>query len=78
MQFADIWLIIAARTGLVDKLLGDKYKEVGKVKGADYQLIPNGQPFQPAAGKVEVVEIFGYVCPACAAFQPLVGPWKAG
>ncbi|AWH26575.1 thiol:disulfide interchange protein DsbA/DsbL [Stenotrophomonas sp. YAU14D1_LEIMI4_1] len=48
------------------------------VEGADYQLIPNGQPFQPAAGKVEVVEIFGYVCPACAAFQPLVGPWKAG
>ncbi len=48
------------------------------VEGPDYQLIPNGQPFQPAAGKVEVVEIFGYVCPACAAFQPLVGPWKAG
>ena len=48
------------------------------VEGADYQLISNGQPFQPAAGKVEVVEIFGYVCPACAAFQPLVGPWKAG
>mgnify|MGYP000098870866 CR=1 FL=1 len=48
------------------------------VEGTDYQLIPNGQPFQPAAGKVEVAEIFGYVCPACAAFQPLVGPWKAG
>ncbi|HDS1041078.1 TPA: thiol:disulfide interchange protein DsbA/DsbL [Stenotrophomonas maltophilia] len=48
------------------------------VEGADYQLIQNGQPFQPAAGKVEVAEIFGYVCPACAAFQPLVGPWKAG
>ncbi|KLN98868.1 thiol:disulfide interchange protein, partial [Stenotrophomonas maltophilia] len=28
--------------------------------------------------KIEVTEIFGYVCPACAAFQPLVGPWKAG
>lgn len=48
------------------------------VEGSDYQLIPNGQPFQPAAGKVEVAEIFGYVCPACAAFQPLIGPWKAG
>ncbi len=48
------------------------------VEGSDYQVISNGQPFQPAAGKVEVVEIFGYVCPACAAFQPLVGPWKAG
>jgi len=48
------------------------------VAGTDYVEIPNGQPFQPVAGKVEVVEIFGYVCPACAAFQPLVGSWKAG
>ncbi len=48
------------------------------VAGTDYVEIPNGKPFQPVAGKVEVVEIFGYVCPACAAFQPLVGPWKAG
>jgi thiol:disulfide interchange protein DsbA len=48
------------------------------VAGTDYLLIENGQPFQPAAGKIEVAEIFGYVCPACAAFQPLIGPWKAG
>ena len=48
------------------------------VAGTDYVLIENGQPFQPATGKIEVTEIFGYVCPACAAFQPLVGPWKAG
>jgi len=48
------------------------------VEGSDYQVISNGQPFQPATGKIEVTEIFGYVCPACAAFQPLVGPWKAG
>ncbi|MCW0459522.1 Thiol:disulfide interchange protein DsbA [Xanthomonas sacchari] len=25
-----------------------------------------------------MAEIFGYVCPACARFQPLIGPWKAG
>ncbi|MCC7633771.1 thiol:disulfide interchange protein DsbA/DsbL [Stenotrophomonas rhizophila] len=48
------------------------------VEGSDYELIENGQPFQPATGKIEVAEIFGYVCPACAAFQPLIGPWKAG
>jgi thiol:disulfide interchange protein DsbA len=47
------------------------------VEGADYQVIPNGQPFQPAAGKIEVTEIFGYVCPACAFAVPrVVGPWK--
>ncbi|MCW4455598.1 thiol:disulfide interchange protein DsbA/DsbL [Flavobacterium sp. MXW15] len=48
------------------------------VAGTDYVVIEGGQPFQPAAGKIEVAEIFGYVCPACARFQPLVGSWKAG
>lgn len=47
------------------------------VEGRDYVEIPNGQPFAPRDGKVEVVEIFGYVCPACANFQPLVSAWKA-
>jgi thiol:disulfide interchange protein DsbA len=47
------------------------------VEGTDYVEIKNGQPFAPRDGKIEVVEIFGYVCPACAAFQPLVVSWKA-
>jgi thiol:disulfide interchange protein DsbA len=48
------------------------------VAGTDYEEIENGQPFQPTNGKIEVAEVFGYVCPACNAFQPLVGSWKAG
>jgi len=48
------------------------------VEGTDYLVIANGKPFQPATGKIEVAEIFGFVCPACAAFQPQIGPWKAG
>jgi len=47
------------------------------VEGQDYIEIRNGQPFAPLDGKIEVVEIFGYVCPACAQFQPLVRAWKA-
>ncbi|KAF1712116.1 thiol:disulfide interchange protein [Pseudoxanthomonas kalamensis DSM 18571] len=46
------------------------------VPGTDYLEIPGGQPLDPLAGKVEVVEVFGYVCPACNAFQPLVSHWK--
>ncbi|GAB2503407.1 thiol:disulfide interchange protein DsbA/DsbL [Lysobacter humi (ex Lee et al. 2017)] len=46
------------------------------VRGKDFEEIPNGQPFEPAPGKIEVVEVFGYVCPACAAFAPVVGPWE--
>ncbi|MDL5366892.1 thiol:disulfide interchange protein DsbA/DsbL [Xanthomonas sp. NCPPB 2654] len=48
------------------------------VAGTDYADIAGGQPFQPTNGKIEVAEVFGYVCPACARFQPQIGPWKAG
>jgi protein dithiol oxidoreductase (disulfide-forming) len=48
----------------------------GLKPGVDYEIIKGGQPFEPLAGKIEVVEVFNYVCPACAAFQPLVVSWK--
>ena len=47
------------------------------VPGTDYVDIEGGQPFDPLDGKIEVVEVFGYVCPACNAFQPTVRAWKA-
>lgn len=46
------------------------------VPGKDYVEIPNGQPYAPLNGQVEVVEVFGYVCPACARFAPEVASWK--
>jgi thiol:disulfide interchange protein DsbA len=45
--------------------------------GVDYAEIQGGQPYEPLAGKIEVVEVFGYVCPACAAFEPAFSAWKA-
>ncbi|NZA27281.1 thiol:disulfide interchange protein DsbA/DsbL [Luteimonas sp. SJ-92] len=44
--------------------------------GTDYVEIPNGQPYQPLDGKIEVVEVFGYTCPACAQFEPQIAAWK--
>ena len=49
----------------------------GLVEGEDYEVIRGGQPWQPLNGKVEVVEVFGYVCPACARIEPLFTAWKA-
>ncbi|MDQ3040400.1 MAG: thiol:disulfide interchange protein DsbA/DsbL [Pseudomonadota bacterium] len=46
------------------------------VAGTDYVEIPNGQPYQPLNGKIEVVEVFAYWCGHCASFQPLVDAWK--
>jgi protein dithiol oxidoreductase (disulfide-forming) len=47
------------------------------VAGTDYVEIAGGQAFQPTAGKIEVVEVFGYTCPHCAHFEPLVKAWEA-
>ncbi|MDQ2702419.1 MAG: thiol:disulfide interchange protein DsbA/DsbL [Pseudomonadota bacterium] len=45
--------------------------------GVDYDLIKGGQPYEPLNGKIEVVEVFGYICPACARFEPTFTAWKA-
>ena len=47
------------------------------IAGTDYVVIENGAPFDPIEGKIEVAEAFGYICPACARFQPLVNAWMA-
>lgn len=46
-------------------------------EGRDYELIAQPGPFAPLAGKIEVVEVFGYTCPHCANFEPLLAPWAA-
>ncbi|MGY0561151.1 thiol:disulfide interchange protein DsbA/DsbL [Luteimonas sp. A277] len=46
------------------------------VEGTNYVVIENGQPFQPLNGQVEVVEVFGYTCGACASFEPVISAWK--
>lgn len=47
------------------------------VAGTDYVDIEGGQPWQPVAGKIEVVEMFNYICPACYSFDPTLRNWKA-
>jgi thiol:disulfide interchange protein DsbA len=47
------------------------------VAGTDFVEISGGQPYEPSNGKIEVIEVFGYTCPHCAHFEPLVEAWKA-
>lgn len=46
------------------------------VPGVDYVEVPGGQPFEPLAGKIEVVEFFNYICPACYSFKPQFEAWE--
>lgn len=43
--------------------------------GVDFVELTTPQPTW-AQGKIEVVEVFGYSCGGCAAFQPKVNVWK--
>lgn len=46
----------------------------GPVEGKDFLRL--GQPLAVAAGpKVEVVEFFGYWCPHCNVFEPMLEAW---
>ncbi|MFL6591372.1 MAG: thiol:disulfide interchange protein DsbA/DsbL [Luteimonas sp.] len=44
--------------------------------GTDYVEIQGGQPYAPLNGKIEVVEVFNFICPACARFEPLLSAWS--
>jgi thiol:disulfide interchange protein DsbA len=54
----------------------DPSKAAALVAGTDYVLIQGGQPYDPLNGKIEVVEVFNFICPACARFEPLLSAWK--
>ena len=46
-------------------------------EGEQYFLVQPAQPTAVAAGKVEVVEVFSYACPACNLFYPVIDKLKA-
>lgn len=50
----------------------------GLVSGRDFEQIEPPAPTAVAAGRIEVVEVFGYSCGACASLQPHVDAWKPG
>ena len=47
------------------------------VAGKHYTVIPQAQRTTVPAGKVEVLEVFSYGCPACNHFQPSIKRLKA-
>lgn len=50
----------------------------GLAEGTDYRYIEDGKPYRATpAGKIEVAEVFGYWCPHCAHFAPMLEKWKA-
>ena len=46
-------------------------------EGEHYFRVQPAQPTAVAAGKIEVVEVFSYACPACNQFYPTINKLKA-
>lgn len=43
--------------------------------GKDYLVVNPRAPVEAPAGKVDVVEFFGYFCPHCNSFEPTLSAW---
>ncbi|MFC6670697.1 thiol:disulfide interchange protein DsbA/DsbL [Marinobacterium aestuariivivens] len=64
-----VGLVALMMSLLVSAAEGEKFQE-----GVHYAKLPFAvKTVDP--GKVEVVEMFGYLCPHCNAFEPLVRSW---
>ncbi len=71
MRRAMIW------TGLLLALTTIAQAAPPWIEGQHYFVINPAQPTAAAPGKVEVLEVFSYACPACNHFYPLVDKVKA-
>lgn len=58
-------------------LVGAVHAQVAWKEGDNYFLVEPAQPTSAPAGKVEVVEVFSYGCPACNKFYPIIEKLRA-
>jgi thiol:disulfide interchange protein DsbA len=54
-------------------LSGPALAQGGPLEGRDFVRLDKPLPVTP--GKIEVVEFFGYWCPHCSAFEPVLDAW---
>jgi thiol:disulfide interchange protein DsbA len=57
--------------------LGSSAQAANWVAGQHYSVIPQAQRTNVAPGKVEVMEVFSYGCPACNSFRPTMKKLQA-
>jgi protein dithiol oxidoreductase (disulfide-forming) len=63
--------------GLLCLVAGVTWADTNWKEGEQYFLVLPPQPTSVAAGKVEVLEVFSYACPACNLFNPTINKLKA-
>ena len=76
LPFPSPWMLLSLLLAGLLPLATFAQSAPAPVEGSDYVVIPDGQPWQPLKGKIEVVEIFAYGCSHCAQFAPQFDAWK--
>jgi protein dithiol oxidoreductase (disulfide-forming) len=78
-QFTQVAVAVAAVSSLsAVALLSNTTAQAQAAKpqaGVDYLVLDKALPTEASAGKVEVIEFFGYWCPHCNAFEPELEAW---
>lgn len=69
--------LLAALVSIALLSIGTSVQAANWVAGKHYSVIPQAQRTNVAPGKVEVMEVFSYGCPACNAFRPTMKKLKA-
>ena len=52
------------------------FAQAAPKEGTDYTVLKAAQPTEAPQGKVEVIEFFGYWCPHCNEFEPVLRDWS--
>ena len=65
----------AALTSTAALALPSAFGQATFKEGTDYLKLGRPVPVDAPAGKVEVLEFFGYWCPHCASFEPTFHAW---
>jgi len=75
MNRRDFTLALATSGGLAGLTALPAWAQGEPTEGREFKRLERPQPVQVAAGKIEVVEFFGYWCPHCSAFEPTLDAW---
>ena len=67
----------AILAGLILAAAGVARADTAWIEGEHYFALDPAQPTAVPAGKVEIVEVFSYACPACNLFYPVIDKLKA-
>jgi thiol:disulfide interchange protein DsbA len=78
---ATLGLALSARAAPVTLagmgLVSAPARALALAEGVDFKTLARPQTVEVAAGKIEVIEFFGYWCPHCHALEPDLQAWRA-